>query len=381
MHLPALTNHTDTIVTHKLSGLDHLRAFAITIVFFYHYQHFAPQGWQEKISSFGWIGVDLFFVLSGFLIAGQIFKTISQGKKISLREFFIKRFFRIIPAYIVILLLYITFPILREREHLAPIWRYLTFTLNMDLDLRNTGTFTHAWSLCIEEQFYLLLPLIICTVSYFRIGKNAVYIFVFLFALGFVLRIWSWNQFIEPQLSNDSFRFLWYKYLYYPTYNRLDGLLTGVSIAALLNFYPLYYQRINKYANWLLAAGLFILCCVCYLCADQYSFNASIFGFTLVSLAFGAIVAAAACSTCILYQYQSKFTYHLATLSYAIYLSHKIITHITQNLFEKMGLEKDGNLLLVCCIISSLLAALLLRYSIELPFLRLRDRILSAKSQ
>src|SRR4051812_8782153 len=97
---------------HKLSGLDHLRAFAIVFVFLFHYQFYGHPEWENKIGSFGWTGVDLFFVLSGFLIAGQLFSTIAGGKRIAIKEFFIKRFFRIIPPYLVVITLYALVPFL-----------------------------------------------------------------------------------------------------------------------------------------------------------------------------------------------------------------------------------------------------------------------------
>ncbi|MGZ3946428.1 MAG: acyltransferase family protein, partial [Mucilaginibacter sp.] len=121
---------------HKLLGLDHLRAFAILYVVLFHYQFFGHPAWVNSIAGFGWSGVDLFFVLSGFLISGQLFATIAKGKAISLKEFFIKRFFRIIPPFLVVVGLYVFFPVLHEWGHLSPIWRYLTFTLNFGLDLR-----------------------------------------------------------------------------------------------------------------------------------------------------------------------------------------------------------------------------------------------------
>ena len=369
--------HTSSIAPVQLSGPDHLRALAITLVFFYHYQNFGHPDWPEEIIGLGWMGVDLFFVLSGFLIAGQIFRAISKGRNFSLKEFFIKRIFRIIPAYLVVLILYIAMPIVREREHLAPIWQYLTFTLNLDLDLSKTGTFTHAWSLCIEEQFYLILPLIVLLINYFKLGKKSVYIFAGLFILGFALRLWSWDQLVEPHLTSEDFWVLWYKYIYYPTYNRLDGLLTGVGIAAIFTFYPLVYQRINEYANWLLLFGVLLLLSACFLCIDPHSFNSSIFGFPLIALAFGAIVASAVCPKCILYTFKSKFTFHLATLSYSIYLIHKIMIYMTQNLLAQAGLQKESNLMLIFCIATSLSGAVILRYCVELPFLSIKDKILN----
>ncbi|HTD41379.1 MAG TPA: acyltransferase, partial [Mucilaginibacter sp.] len=119
----------------KLLGLDHLRAFAIIFVMLFHYQFFGHPAWVNKIARFGWSGVDLFFVLSGFLISGQLFATIAKGKEVSIKEFFIKRFFRIIPPFLVAVILYFSLLSVREWGHLSPLWKYLTFTLNFGLDL------------------------------------------------------------------------------------------------------------------------------------------------------------------------------------------------------------------------------------------------------
>lgn len=121
--MPYPPNNADPDATgkHHLNGLDHLRAFAILFVFLYHYQFFGHPDWEKNISQFGWTGVDLFFVLSGYLIAGQLFASIKRNAPIHLHEFFIKRFFRIIPAYLVMLALYSLFPLLRERDPLSPL--------------------------------------------------------------------------------------------------------------------------------------------------------------------------------------------------------------------------------------------------------------------
>jgi peptidoglycan/LPS O-acetylase OafA/YrhL len=132
---------TDSTET-KLFGLDHLRALAIILVFFFHYQvAFKHPAWTETIGSFGWVGVDLFFVLSGYLIAAQLFNKVSEGKKISLKEFYIKRFFRIIPAYLLVVAVYFSLPSFREKEALPPLWRFLTFTQNFGLDPKTSALF------------------------------------------------------------------------------------------------------------------------------------------------------------------------------------------------------------------------------------------------
>lgn len=114
-------------MSQKLYGLDHLRALAIILVFFFHY--FIVSGgqpeWLPNVASFGWTGVDLFFVLSGFLISSQLFSQIKNRQSISLKTFFVKRFFRIIPAFLVTVSLYFFLPFFREKEALPPLWKFL----------------------------------------------------------------------------------------------------------------------------------------------------------------------------------------------------------------------------------------------------------------
>jgi len=362
---------------HKLLGLDHLRAVAITSVFLFHYQFFGHPAWEKNVAGFGWTGVDLFFVLSGFLIAGQLFSTIAKGKTISLREFFVKRFFRIIPPYLVVLILYFSFPaVVSEWGHLSPFWRYLTFTLNFGLDARVYGTFSHAWSLCVEEQFYLILPITFWLFSYFKGGKKAVYLIIALFVAGFLIRLWNWYYFVEPAMSTNDFGAFWNKYVYYPTYNRLDGLLVGVSIAGAFAFYPRFKEWADKYSSIILLVGLVLLGTAYLISTPQDTFYTCAFGFPLIALAYGTILVAVVCPSSIFYRLKSRVTSQIATLSYSIYLVHKIMIHLTQGLLEKVGINKNSNLTMLACIIASIAGALAMRYIIEKPALRLRDKVL-----
>jgi peptidoglycan/LPS O-acetylase OafA/YrhL len=361
---------------HKLIGLDHLRALAITYVFLFHYQFFGHPDWEKNIAGFGWTGVDLFFVLSGFLISGQLFSTIAKGKAISVKEFFVKRFFRIIPPFLFVLILYFNFPALSEWGHLAPAWRYLTFTLNFGFDLKKYGTFSHDWSLCVEEQFYLILPLTLLLLTYFKAGKKAVYLILALFIAGFIVRLWGWYHFIEPKLPTNDIGLVWNEYIYYPTYNRLDGLLIGVSIAGLFTFYPSIKQKVNRYSNLIMLIGLIMLVGAYFVSTPQDNFYTCVFGFPLIALAYGTILAAIVCTSNIFYNLKSFVTSQIATLSYSIYLIHKIVIHTTQNLLGKAGIDKDSNLMMLICITAVIAAALIMRHVIEKPALRMRNVIL-----
>jgi len=366
----------------KLIGLDHLRAFAIFYVFLYHYSILFPSPeWLYSIGKFGWTGVDLFFVLSGYLISSQLFAKIHRGQPISFREFFLKRFFRIIPAYATVVALYFLFPYLREREALAPLWKFLTFTQNFGLDLKTQRTFSHAWSLCIEEQFYLFLPLILIGLVYLKAIRHGAKLLLLFFVAGFCARLFVWYTYLESNINIEGFWPLWYKWIYYPTYNRLDGLLIGVAIAAIFQFKPQLKQWLQQYGNYFLMTGIIVLIGAYFLCEKQNSFSASIFGFPLISLAYGFIVIGAISPACFLYRFQSGTTTNIATLSYALYLTHKIVIHVSQEELSKLGITKESVWMFILCMLTSMLGAWILNRLIEKPFLKLRDKVLKINSE
>lgn len=360
----------------KLYGLDHLRALAIILVFFFHY--FIVSGgqpeWLPNVASFGWIGVDLFFVLSGFLISSQLFTQIKQGQSISFKTFFIKRFFRIVPAFLVTVAIYFCFPFFREKEALPPLWKFLTFTQNLGLNLKEYGTFSHCWSLCVEEHFYLFLPIILIILQTSKLFSKSYWLLIVLFLFGFAIRIYSFNHLYLPKIEDENSWMYWYKFIYYPTYNRLDGLLVGVAIAGIYKFLPNLWNRLSKYGNQSLLISLCILTSAYFLCEDQQTFNASIFGFPLIALGFGFMTFGAVSPTSFLYKWNSRTTTFIATLSYAIYLTHKGIIHTTLKLLD--DLKIDSNFKMMICIFTCIFGAYLLNLTIEKPFMKLRNKII-----
>ncbi len=366
----------------KLYGLDHLRTLAITLVFFYHYRIpiFAHPQWISDGAKFGWTGVDLFFVLSGFLISSQLFAQIAQGRSISIKEFFIKRLLRILPAFWFIVGVYFCFPAFHEREALAPLWKYLTFTQNFGIDLSRNGTFSHAWSLCVEEHFYLFLPLSIIALQFTRHLKKGYFFVIAFFILGFLLRNYIWNNIYEPMIGKESAGILWYKYVYYPTYNRLDGLLVGVSIAALYTFRPNVWARVSQQGNLLICTALAVLAGAYFLCYEELSYEASVFGFPLIGIGYGLLVMGAISPGSFLFKWKSRSTTFLAGLSYALYLSHKGMIHVVQTLLAQT-IDPESNVMLFICIVSCICGALLLNLLIEKPFMKLRDKLLKKDTE
>jgi peptidoglycan/LPS O-acetylase OafA/YrhL len=228
----------------------------------------------------------------------------------------------------------------------------------------------------VEEQFYFFLPLLFVLFSYLKIGSKAIYLLVALFIGGFIIRFWNWNHFIEPVLSTDNYGAYWNEYIYYPTYNRLDSLLVGVSIAGLNTFYPSIKAMINKYCNLVMLSGI-VLWVISYLVCKGYStYNTTMWGFPLIAVSYGLILAAVVCPACPVYRFKAYVTAQIATLSYSMYLTHKIVIHMVQNLIEKSGIDKNSNLTMLICLTGVIGGALLSRYLVEKPSIWVRDIVL-----
>ncbi|AZA77210.1 acyltransferase [Chryseobacterium sp. G0186] len=364
----------------RLYGLDHLRALAIILVLLYHYRAFKHPVWIETVGKFGWTGVDLFFVLSGFLISGQLFREMQDRGSISLKTFYIKRFFRIIPSYLFTVFLYFTMPFFREREALPPLWKFLTFTQNYGLNVIDQGTFSHAWSLCIEEQFYFILPLLLLIVMPTKGFKYLGILVVGIIVFSMMLRLMIWNESIAA-MENDSLEFWrsWYMKIYYPTHTRLDGLGIGVLIGYLMQYSSSFKRIVHHHGNRLFLMGILLLGISFWVCNEQGSKNASVFGFTMVAVSYGMIVMSAISESSFFSQKKLYITSQLAALSYAIYLSHKGIIHMIQTVFEKLDIQTSDNVSLIVCLLGCIVGGLVYRWGIEKPFSRIKSKIVSKK--
>lgn len=183
----------------RLPGLDLLRAVAIAWVMLYHVTLFDllpdPDHW---VVEFGWMGVDIFFVLSGYLIASQLLKPIANGGAPDYRNFFSRRILRTLPAYLAVWSVYFLVPGTREMP-IQPFWRFASFTENILANL-DSRAFSHAWSLCVEEQFYLVLPVFVVWLSRRPSPRKVVFTLLAVLAFGMVIRgsLWLWQVASTP---------------------------------------------------------------------------------------------------------------------------------------------------------------------------------------
>jgi len=367
----------------RLHGLDQLRALAIILVLLFHYQVYygLPDVLSSSafvvVSSFGWTGVDLFFVLSGYLIGTKLFGDIDRYGRVRFRSFYLNRFFRIIPAYVAAVAIYFIFADLQEGRGLQELWRYLTFTQNLPINLR-FNTFSHAWSLCVEEHFYLLLPALLYLVFSNKQQRKGAYILVGLVAAGLLIRYAVWAEFVDTQSGRMRIGAA-FKYIYYPTYARLDGLIIGVAIAALFKYQPTFRDRITPYGNLLFLAGLGMLAIAHSIFGGNIispkftTLTPTLLGFPLISTGYGLMVVAALSPECILYRLKFRPTAAIATVSYSVYLVHKMSNHwLNTNLPAYMEVSKMEMFLI--CLVVGILAGSVLYWLVERPFLHMRDR-------
>jgi peptidoglycan/LPS O-acetylase OafA/YrhL len=350
-------------------GLDLLRALAIIVVVIYHAGIFGfalPQDWHR----FGWIGVDLFFVLSGYLIGGQLLAPLARGQRIHLRRFFARRALRIMPAYFVILAIYFCLPSLREFPEISPLWKFVLSVQN--IDLRGGTAFSHAWSLAIEDQFYLLLPLVLVIIS--RWPRAGVIIPCAIVAGGLVLR--GILAHLNPAENGVSFRGF-QKFIYYPTWTRLDPLVFGVVLAAVEKFRPRWWKRLTNSAIWLWLPGCAALVYGLFLGENDLTIATCIWQFPLIAFGMAALLICAVSRRLPFHRVEVPGAVFIASIAYSVYLSHKLVIHLVTKLCatQRIALNSISALFLVEGAIY--LVGMILFFAVERPFLLLRHRIAS----
>ncbi len=355
----------------RLPGLDLLRSIAIVWVMLFH--SFLVDGLGpdfEWLSRFGWAGVDIFFVLSGFLIGSQLLRGLQRSGRLSLRDFYWRRAWRILPAFAVVLAVYVAFPVLREAPGLQAWWQFASFTLNLLIDYGANQAFSHAWSLCVEEHFYLLFPLLAWWVTRRASATRFIALCAGLVLMGMALRagVWLHDDALQPPRN-------WFiEDIYYPTWMRLDGLLVGVMLAAMRVYRPAQWSRLQAHSTLFMLAGLAVAALAFGLFRDRTGLGANTFGWPLLSLGFGLLLLSATAPEGWLGRRAVPGAGWLAAVSYSLYLSHKLVMHAVHEWLAP-HLELQGLPLFAVYAVAILLVGAALHYLVEKPGLRLRDRL------
>lgn len=323
------------------------------------------------VQRFGWIGVDLFFVLSGYLIGGQLLSQLARSSSIKLGRFFARRALRILPAYLAILAIYILLPSWREYREISPIWKFLVSVQN--IGLRGGTAFSHAWSLAVEDQFYLLLPFILLFLN--RSRRLAIVFPCFIFLGGFALRAGvALHYATEEGIPFRAFQ----TWIYYATWMRLDPLLFGVVLAALEKFRPRSWERLMNFGTWIWLPGLALVAFSLYLGdSDTDTVAAAIWEFPLVALGMASLLICALSPRLPLHRVAVPGAAFIASIAYSAYLIQKLVIHAAAEFCKTHGINPTSTAALIAVPLCVCAAGTLLFFAVERPFLLLRHRLVS----
>jgi len=337
-------------MTKRVPQLDAVRGLAVLWVLVHNTDRY-PSLHLGPISANGWMGVDLFFVLSGFLITGILLD--SKQSEGYFRNFYGRRCLRIWPLYYAVLLfMFVIVPLLHPPaahsifERSSPWWAFPLFL--QTFLLRNptgaAGALGVTWSLAIEEQFYLVWPLVVRFCSETRLREIALSVIVLSPVLRFYLTFHHAN-------------------IYSNTFCRLDGLMAGALLALVVrseDFFPSKFMTRAWVA--LLVSGPLALA------IDALDTRWIVFSLTAlasVSFVYLALFSGQGWLRAVL---TDRFLVYTGTISYGIYLLEKI----PLDAIQAMRLDRHGFLALPMTAAITYVMAIVSWNVLEKPFLKLK---------
>lgn len=294
--------------TQYYPALDGLRGLAILLVVFLHNFGFM------NYFFFGWLGVDLFFVLSGFLITTILLNTLSKPN--FLKNFYIRRILRIFPLYYLLLLLSLFIvPLFADievsyyKESQGWLWSYLQNWLFIFKEPYGDKIVLHTWSLAVEEQFYLVWPLV---VLFIKKPKILIWVMTTTLVITGITRYLIWSYKIED---------LAYSSLY--TFTRIDGLCIGSIVALSMKINPEMLKKFKPFVILLAALLNFGF----YFINDSHSFTLpylAFVGYTTFAVLFGILIYEAVIgeSVIIMRIFKLRILGFFGKISYGLYVYH-----------------------------------------------------------
>jgi peptidoglycan/LPS O-acetylase OafA/YrhL len=352
--------------------LDILRCVAVLLVIATHGQIFA---FTTRV---GWVGVDLFFVLSGFLISGLLYTEYKKRQGIGVRRFFIRRGLKIYPAF------YVLVAATYAAQHLlwngapSPISSFVRESLFVQN--YKYGIWTHTWSLAVEEHFYIGLALLLLFLAKYSVDRSdpfrkipQIFLFIAVFCLLcriLTIRFTPPADFLTSQVMN-------------PTHTRIDGLFFGVFLGYLYHFRMEALQRVllplrNRIALLVLSA---ILLSTCYFFSRDSHFLLT-FGLTFLYLGFGGLLLLSLFASRVLKGRLAAIANHagdgcayVGRHSYSIYLWHVPLL-VTVPVVERKVLHAQLPFpaLVAVYLVGSCALGIFLANLIEFPVLKMRER-------
>jgi peptidoglycan/LPS O-acetylase OafA/YrhL len=322
-------------------------------------------------SDYGWVGVDIFFVMSGYLITTLLLKELSHTEKINLKKFWFHRMLRLWPSWIFALALSISLVAFLSRSqdylHLelsTKWWHYFLHFGNYSSALYGKihTLFSHYWSLAIEEHFYILWPLLLAFI------KNKKQLFVTVSILIVMTVVFRFHH----VMNNDNILFIRFS-----THTRLDGLLFG----CLLAFYLPALKELTLIKELLLTTlmiGLYwigLKNCV----QDNGSNFLNALSYSLIALATCALIIIALRGHRHGFRFflSKKFTARLGVLSYGVYLIHLHVSYLVFPFFKRFPLITSENGLALINFILPFFPAYFMYFYLDRFFARYKNQTIT----
>ena len=346
----------------RLRELDFLRGIAVLLVLFRHSLIYRP------LLTMGWMGVDLFFVLSGFLISGLLFKEYQKFGRIAGFHFLVRRAFKIYPVYYISLPLYALS--LLASNHLIPL-RSLGDVFFVQNFVNGWGYLCPpSWSLAIEEHFYFGLVLVLVCLTAKNLFKPSAKdglgreekIMIAVMVAVLALRVAS-NRLMPAEIVRN----------FTMTHLRIDALLSGVLVSYLYYFKRNYLARLfDKWGRLMMPAAVALLAWTPFV-EPVGSFFVETVGFTLVYSAFALVLLCILMDAKINVKLDRIFSKkgvnavsRIGVYSYSIYVFHWLVNDTVRSFY-------NGALASYITIPLGLIVGALVSIYIESYFLRLRD--------
>ena len=367
----------------RVFGLDLLRFIAIIMVLIGHSLIFVPQEYKVKVYGFLLDGVSIFFVLSGFLIGGILIKQLEKSKPnyAGLVEFWKRRWLRTLPAYLVVLLFLLIYTAIVLPDNLPSDW-YKFFFFLQNFFAERPGFFAEAWSLSIEEWFYLTIPFILFTVLYFTNSpvKWTVLIVSILVVIAITyFRVYLYHayNFSGKEADIEAFKDYMQLNIEYSVVPRLDSIMYGVIASFIAFYYPKIWQ--NKFNILLFIIGIGILYYTKYNMGKSYLIYAAVWVSSLKSL--GVFLMLPFLSNLKSGGKITSFITYFSLISYSLYLVNLnvvvnvIIKNTINGTFSGKYVQNDYWYIdyILFWIITIAISHTMYKL-VEVPFIKLRER-------